>query len=338
MEGDFMFIVFISSKTKLVSLFLLIIICGVFLFKDSLIKHYYGVKPGVIFLEQDIGGFSRKKVTEIVAAKLGEWQLNPVNALYDPRVNYIIPELWGYEVNLQETVNKIMSASKDEHVFPVYETVFPDITIDDYPSAIITQGNPRKKQITFMINVAWGTEYVLPMLEILNAEGAHATFFVVGTWAGQNEDLMKEISSRGHLLGNHGHTDNVVYTKISIEEMERGLEDVNNIVQTATGQNPLYFTPHKGEYNDLVLEVVSRQGMRTILWSIDTVDWKKPGVEKMKSKVLDNLHEGAIVLMHPTADIVILLKEIVPVIKNKGYSIVTMAELLNPHYPPDKQE
>jgi probable sporulation protein (polysaccharide deacetylase family) len=333
-----MFIVFISSKTKIVSLFLLIIICGAFFFKDSFVKRYYGVKPGVIFLQQDMGGHSRDKVTEIVAAKLGEWQLNPVDALYDSRSNYIIPELWGYEVNLQETVNKIMSASRDECVFPVYETVFPDITVDDYPSAIVTRGNPQKKQIAFMINVAWGTEYVLPMLEILGAEDAYATFFVVGKWAGQNENLMKEISARGHLIGNHGHTDSVVYTELSKEEMEQGLKEVNNIIYTATGKIPLYFTPHKGEYNDLVLEVVSRQGMRTILWSIDTVDWKTPGVEKMKSKILDNLHEGAIVLMHPTADTVTLLKEIVPVLKNKGHSIVTMAELLNPHCPPDKQQ
>jgi probable sporulation protein (polysaccharide deacetylase family) len=245
--------------------------------------------------------------------------------------------LWGYEVNLPETVDKIMAASRNEYVSPVYEAVLPDITIEDYPSAIISRGNPIKKQIALMINVAWGTEYILPMLEILEANDALTTFFVVGKWARQNENLVKEICSKGHLLGNHGHTDSVVYTELSQQEMEQGLKEVNDLIGAATGQRPKYFTPHKGEYNALVLETVSRQGMRTVLWSIDTVDWNTPGVEKMKAKILDNLHEGAIVLMHPTADTVILLKEVIPVIKNKGYSFVTLAELFNPHYPPDQR-
>jgi hypothetical protein len=84
----------------------------------------------------------------------------------------------------------------------------------------------------------------------------------------------------------------------------------------------------------LVLEIVSRQGMRTVLWSIDTVDWMSPGVPKMKSKVLDNLHEGAIVLMHPTEDTVTFLKETIPEIKNRGFNIVNMEQLLNPQYLP----
>lgn len=332
-----MLIVLISSRTKIMSIILLIIICGAFFFKDSIIKHYFGVKPGVIFLQQDLGGYSRDKVREIVAARLGEWHLKPVDALYDPHSNHIIPELWGYEVNLPETVDKIMAASRNEYVSPVYEAVLPDITIEDYPSAIISRGNPIKKQIALMINVAWGTEYILPMLEILEANDALTTFFVVGKWARQNENLVKEICSKGHLLGNHGHTDSVVYTELSQQEMEQGLKEVNDLIGAATGQRPKYFTPHKGEYNALVLETVSRQGMRTVLWSIDTVDWNTPGVEKMKAKILDNLHEGAIVLMHPTADTVILLKEVIPVIKNKGYSFVTLAELFNPHYPPDQR-
>jgi probable sporulation protein (polysaccharide deacetylase family) len=332
-----MLIVLISSRTKIMSIILLIIICGAFFFKDSIVKHYFGVKPGVIFLQQDLGGYSRDKVREIVAARLGEWHLKPVDALYDSHSNHIIPELWGYEVNLPETVDKIMAASRNEYVSPVYEAVIPDITIEDYPSAVISRGNPLKKQIALMINVAWGTEYILPMLEILEANDALATFFVVGKWARENDNLMKEICSKGHLLGNHGHTDSIVYTALSQQEMEEGLKEVNDLIGAVTGQRPKYFTPHKGEYNALVLETVSRQGMRTVLWSIDTVDWNTPGVEKMKAKILDNLHEGAIVLMHPTADTVMLLEEVIPVIKNKGYSFVTLAELFNPHYPPDQR-
>ncbi|NMB41308.1 MAG: polysaccharide deacetylase family protein [Firmicutes bacterium] len=333
-----MFIVLISSRKKLISILFLILICGAFLFKNNLRKYFYGVKPNVMFLQEDLGGYTRDKVKEVVATKFERWEITPVDALYDPHSNHIVPELWGYEVNIQDTVDKIMEAPKGGSILPVYNPVFPDVTVEDYPSAIIAQGNPEKKQVSFMINVAWGTEHVLPMLEILSAERCYATFFLVGKWAKQNVNLVDEINVRGNLLGNHGHTDSVVYTELSKEEIENGLKEVNDIVYAVTGKIPVYFTPHKGEYNDLVLEVASRQGIRTVLWSLDTVDWDNPGVEKMKAKIIDNLHGGAIILMHPTAETVTFIKDIIPIIKNKGYNIVTINELLSPHYPPDKRE
>ena len=113
--------------------------------------------------------------------------------------------------------------------------------------------------------------------------------------------------------------------------MEDGLKKVNSFVQNLTGRKPKYYTPHKGEYNDLVLEAVSRQEMRTVLWSVDTIDWMLPGAEAMKSKVLENLHGGAIVLMHPTEDTVTFW-EAIPRIKDQGFQIVNIEKLLNPNY------
>ncbi|MDO9536379.1 MAG: polysaccharide deacetylase family protein [Bacillota bacterium] len=333
-----MFILFISSRTKIISFLLLLIVIGAFFLISSFNPRFSGVEPGVSFLGQNMSGLTREEVTERVNARFGEWLLSPVDAVYNPDLNSIIPELWGYEVNLQETINNIMSAAPDEDVFPFYEPILPDITIKDYPWAYIDRGNPKKKEIALMINVAWGTEFIVPILDILAAEEAYGTFFVVGKWAGKNMDLLKDIDRRGYPIESHGHTDSVVYTELSPEEAENGLQEVNRIVETATGQEPLYFTPHKGEYSELVLEIVSRQGMRTVLWSIDTVDWMSPGVPKMKSKVLDNLHEGAIVLMHPTEDTVTFLKETIPEIKNRGFNIVTISQLLNPQYLPAEIE
>ena len=135
-------------------------------------------------------------------------------------------------------------------------------------------------------------------------------------------------------MANHGHTDALVYTRLTPEEMEKGLKEVNTLIEQLTGRTPKYFTPHKGEYSRLLLEVVSRVGMRTVLWTVDTVDLQKPGVEIMKSKVMANIGGGTIILMHPTADTVVLLQETLPLIRQKGYAVVTLSELLSPHYPP----
>ncbi len=300
------------------------------LFERSLTR----AEQDVVFMGEPLGGRTREQVEEIFAAKFVEWQISPVNASYNSRENTIIPEIWGYRINELETINRIMSAGSGEKVAPVYEPVAPQITLADYPSAVIRKGNDAKKEVALMINVAWGSEYIQPMLNILQAEDARGTFFVVGKWAQKNRGLMEEIFRGGHLLANHGHTDSLVYTELSAPEIEKGLEEVNSLIFDITGTAPHYFSPHKGEYNPLVLETVSRSGMRTVLWTLDTVDWMEPGVAKMHERVTEKIHEGAIVLMHPTGDTVLFLQEAIPLIKEKGFALVTLQELLSPHNPP----
>ncbi len=322
------------AKTFLIFLLVLLLPGGLFIWKSLPYRFFNRVEPGVVFMGEELGGSTRKQIEEMFAAKLVEWRTNPADAVYSSLENNIIPEIWGYTISAAETINKIMSAGPGETVEPFYEPVVPQITLADYPSAVIRKGNAAKKQIALMINVAWGSEYIGPMLDILDAGDAAGTFFVVGDWAQKNIEIMEEIFSRGHLLANHGHTDSLVYTELTAAEIQNGLDEVNRLIFNVTGEYPHYFTPHKGEYNRLVLETVSRQGMRTVLWTLDTVDWMNPGVEKMHERVTEKIHAGAIVLMHPTGDTVLFLKEAIPVIRNKGFEIVTMQELLSPQYPP----
>ncbi len=292
------------------------------------------INEDVYFLGRNMRGYTYEQTEELLVARFIEWQQAPVNALYNPERQVIVPEIWGYRVDIEDTLNRIITANSGESVFPSLETLYPEVSIADYPAAFIEQGNPQKNEVALMINVAWGSEHLEPMLDVLASEDIRGTFFVVGRWAQGHEPLMREIAVQGHELANHGHTDAQVYTELTPEEMEKGLTDVNIQIQAVSGHVPKYFTPHKGEFNELVLEVVSRVGMRTVLWTIDTVDWNEPGVEKMKDKVLSKLSGGAIILMHPTADTVIFLQETLPIIKQKGFNIITIDELLSPHYPP----
>ena len=70
--------------------------------------------------------------------------------------------------------------------------------------------------------------------------------------------------------------------------------------------------------------------MRTVLWTLDTVDWQEPGVAAMREKILSGIGPGKIVLMHPTKDTVTLLEAIIPVIQERNLAVVTMAELFDP--------
>lgn len=332
-----MLIFYVTPGYKRLFLLGVVLLLTVYIFRGFIYHTFIQdrVESDVYFWDINMGNLTQDKVEEIVASRIGEWQVNPIDAAYNEEQHVVVPEMWGYRANVEKTVKKIFKASTGENVLPFLEIVLPEVAMDDFPSATISMGNPAKESVAFMINVAWGTEYILPLLDVLSEHDANATFFVVGRWAQENESLIKEMVNQGHLVENHGHTDAAVITEINTEELKKGLQEVNLFIENITKKPVRYFTPHKGEYNRHTLEVISRLGLRTLLWSVDTVDWMEPGVEAMKSRVLDEVHNGAIILMHPTKDTVTAVQEILPQLEKKGLSVDTVEDLLNPEQPPD---
>ncbi len=298
---------------------------------DPLYRSFNGAKAGVHFQGENMSRLLREEVALVVAeAARGEGR-EPVNAVIEPETGAVIPELNGIELNQPLTVDRIMSAPRETTVKPEYRQVEPALRLDDYPSLVICKGNPGKPAVGLMINVAWNLEDSLQsILEVLQTEKAGGTFFVTGRWAEKNYDLIHRIFAEGHELASHGYSDAEVFPDLSAEEMAVSLRKTSEIIYEVTGQYPRYFTPHKGEYNPLTLEVVSRHGMRTLLWTLDTVDWMKPGVEAMKTRIMNGLSPGAIILMHPTENTAVFLAQTLPLIKQQGLKVVAMNELLSP--------
>lgn len=304
-----------------------------FQFDEPLRRHFRGVRPGVTLQGKPLERLFRPEVASIVAGMARNQGRDPISAEIDPVNERIIPELNGLEIDQGSTVDLAMKAPAGEKVMPLYCEILPDVRWDHYPALPAEQGNPRKPCVSLMINVAWGDEELPEMLRVLEEEKAEATFYLTGRWAEKNEEMLQRIAAAGHELGNHGYSDNEVFPELDSWGMAQSIRKTNEIIFDAVGSYPLYFTPHKGEFNQLTLELVSRQGMRTVLWSIDTVDWQKPGVELMRRRITRNLAPGKIILMHPTADTVQLLREILPWIREQGLSVVSAAELFDPGWP-----
>ncbi len=299
-------------------------------FDEPLRRHFKGVQPGVTLQGEPVERLFPSEVAEVVTRMAASQGRDPVSAEIDPAAERIIPELNGLEIDQEATVDAVMKAAAGERLFPVFRELLPQLRWDHYPALPSERGNARKSCISLMINVAWGEEFIPEMLHLLQEEKARATFFLTGRWAEKHENLIQQIADAGHELGNHGYADDEVFPELDSWEMARSIRQTNEIIYDAVGSYPLYFTPHRGEYNPLMLEIVSRQGMRTVLWSLDTVDWQKPGVEVMRRRITRNLAPGQIILMHPTADTVQLLREILPWIEEQGLSVVSAAELFDP--------
>lgn len=303
-------------------------------FDEPVRRYFKGIKPGVHYLEQPVEGLFRVEVARIVAQSAAIEGRHPVDAIVDDVNKSIIPELNGIEIDQEATVELLFNAPRHSRITPVYRELLPELRWEHYPSLPAYQGNPRKPAVALMINVAWGEEHIPSLLEVLEQEGARGTFFLAGCWAEKNKDTIRRIHEAGHELGNHGYSDAEVFTELGGWAMARSVRLTSEIIFEATGCYPEYFTPHKGEFNDLTLEFVSRQGMRTVLWSLDTVDWQEPGAAAMREKIITHLAPGQIILMHPTADTVGFLAETLPLIAERGIKTVTVAELLSPSWLP----
>lgn len=191
----------------------------------------------------------------------------------------------------------------------------------------IYQGSPRHREIALTVNVFWGEEYIPQMLDILRQSNVKATFFLGGTWVKKYPELASRIAGEGHEIGSHGYS-HPHPDRLSKSENLREMQKAEDIIYRATGARPRLFAPPYGERGPSVLEAADDASYTTILWSIDTVDWQLPPPDVIVQRVAGRAHNGAIVLMHPTAPTVKALPEIIQRLKKEGYQLVTVSKLL----------
>ena len=71
-----------------------------------------------------------------------------------------------------------------------------------------------------------------------------------------------------------------------------------------------------------------------VLWSLDTIDWQHPSPSTIRQRILSRVQPGDIILMHPTAETVQVLPEMIAGIRAKGLQLVTLNQLLGTQWPP----
>jgi len=191
----------------------------------------------------------------------------------------------------------------------------------------IYSGDPAKKQVAITVNVDWGEEYISRMLELFKKNRVRATFFISGRWAGEHQQLVRKIAEAGHEIGNHGFSHPHV-NELSVEENIKEIQETSKAIERAAKRKTRYFAPPYGEYNDIVLEAAARTGHQVILWTVDTVDWQNPPADEITSRVLSRVHNGAIILMHPTEPTIKALPEMFAGLRQQGYQIVPLEKLI----------
>ena len=197
------------------------------------------------------------------------------------------------------------------------------------PEKPLYQGNENRPYIAFQCNVVWGTEFVEPMLEIFHEKDVRITFNIGGEWAEQNPELLLHIYEAGHELGNHGYR-HKHHSNLDLYGNRLEIQEAEDQIYAITGYRTRLFAPPYGDYSTVTVQAARSLGYQTIMWSIDTIDWRRDGTDKILGRVFKNPHNGALVLMHPTADTVRALPRMIDGIRELGFELKTVSETIAP--------
>jgi len=186
----------------------------------------------------------------------------------------------------------------------------------------------EEKKLAISFDAAWGDDYTLEILDILDKYNVKSTFFLVGFWVDKYPEHVKEIYNRGHDVGNHS-TNHPYMTKLSDDEIEKELNITGDKIEKLIKEKPILFRPPFGDYNDRVINVCKDNGYYVIQWDVDSLDWKEMGVQPVVDRVTRNVRNGSIVLFHNNAKYVLeYLPIIIERLQREGYEIVPISQLI----------
>lgn len=167
------------------------------------------------------------------------------------------------------------------------------------------------------------------LLDMLQQRNIKATFFVVGPNCNYHPQILKRMVAEGHEIGNHtwSHGD---MTKVSQEAVRKELTDSRNAIVAATGVQPRLWRPPYGATNTNLQNWIKEEfGYPTIMWSVDPLDWKKPGASVVADRLVAGTGNGGILLAHdihkPTID---AMPSALDRLLTKGYKFVTVSQLI----------
>lgn len=189
---------------------------------------------------------------------------------------------------------------------------------------VLTRKIDKNKKMVALTYDDGPSIYTPRVLKTLKENNAVATFFVVGNRVPTYSDTVKKAHDMGCEIGNHTY-EHKNLTRVSEAEVKRQITKTNRNVKKVTGQAPVIVRPTGGATNANVKQWV---GMPSIIWSIDTLDWKTRNADSTKRAVLDHVKDGDIVLMHDLYSATATASEtIIPELVRRGYQLVTVSEL-----------
>ncbi len=183
----------------------------------------------------------------------------------------------------------------------------------------------EKKKVAITFDDGPNPQYTPEMLEVLQECDVKATFFLLGEEVEKYPEIVKQIQERGHLIGNHSYKHEQL-SKLTMEQACEQVNRTNELICEVTGTYPSYVRPPFGDWHE---KLDCQVNMVEVLWDVDTLDWSSQNHADIVNKVLKNVQENDIILMHDGYETsVTAAKEIIETLQKQGYEFVTVDEII----------
>ena len=192
--------------------------------------------------------------------------------------------------------------------------------------------NSKKRVIYLTFDAGYSNENLEEILNILKEEKVPAAFFILSNVIIKTPEIVKRMTEEGHFVCNHTSKHLDISKAKSKEEIKTELDKIETLYKNLTGKEmKKYFRPPEGRFSEESLKYINELGYKTIFWSFAYADWNndaQPSIASAKEKIFSNLHNGEIMLLHPTsktnADI---LRDVITELRSQGYRFGTLDEL-----------
>lgn len=185
--------------------------------------------------------------------------------------------------------------------------------------------DPNQPMIALTFDDGPTKKYTSAILDALKENQSSATFFVLGSRASDFPEILQRMILEGNEIGNHTYSHKQL-TTLSKENIEEEIAHTQESIHDVTNHYPNVIRPPYGSKNDDVMKCAD--GKKIVTWSLDTEDWRSKNTEAIVNKVLHEVKDGDIILMHDlyasTAEAAIIL---IPKLKDMGYQLVTVSDL-----------
>ena len=193
----------------------------------------------------------------------------------------------------------------------------------------ICLGKQEEKVIYLTFDNGYEAGYTSKILDTLKENDVKATFFITAHYLNTASELVERMIKEGHIVANHT-VNHKSMPELTEEEIKEEVMKLHQAVYEKFGYEMKYIRPPKGEFSEKSIVTTNNLGYRHVMWSFAYVDWeekKQPDLEKAKKTILDNLHNGEIMLLHGNSKTNCeILNTIIKEIKAQGYEIKSLDE------------
>jgi peptidoglycan/xylan/chitin deacetylase (PgdA/CDA1 family) len=167
------------------------------------------------------------------------------------------------------------------------------------------------------------------LLDILRQQGVRATFYVIGRSVDAYPEIARRIVAEGHEIANHTYN-HPHLTKVSAARLDSEMTRTTEAIVRATGRRPTNMRPPYGAINPRVEQaILQKHGLDVIMWSVDPLDWRRPGASVVRQRLVDGATPGGILLAHDIHPGTIeAMPGTISDLKAKGYGFATVSQLL----------